>query len=394
LQAAVALDQGEIFCLFVWRAPYRSRTKKKNDSDNDNARSLPIPNQKKNDNENKNKNKNKKQQQGHMQIFFSWSKCPLLQSRLPLVHKALYTNGTYAYLATIATSVVFTLVPFLSLVFGLHPVAFSKSFAIAATAYLPMCYAVQNYARERSHLRGQWLASVSNQLLCFRYIKAVVNTLLAEAGLKAKAGFKTTKKGGDDASNSGWAWTNVKKLQGALDPLWLTLSLGTSVASLAAGATSLARSKFMRDYKGEFCLLWKAKSFLRNDSKTNKRLTPPARPPGKKAKKMTTTVKSIEEFAALPSGRLDAYTLVPMLWAAYNTIPPLLFFIYFFTKGRLLRGTVIIAHGLTLLFGAGEFFFFWCSRSCVRASLSCVSALKKQAKQPNKQQGRSRAFGY
>ena len=393
-----------------------------------------------------------------MQIFFSWAKCPLLQWRLSLVHKLLYTNGTYAYFATIATSVVFTLVPFVSLVFGLHPVAFSKQFAIAATVYLPMNYAVQNFARERAHLRGQWLASVSNQLLCFTYIKAVVNTLLSNAGVKAKAGFKATEKAGgggakakaqavaaamaragsgvaavmsragsgavgragagsggggqqpvlaaaaqqqqrladdyrrrvllareqglappppppglagarpggapppgvtmgplgpvrlenkkkakkgaagkaaagaagassgggasadddDDADAEGcWAWTNAKTLQGALDPLWLALSLGVSVAAIAAGATSLARSGSLTGY----------------------------------------TVKSWREFAELfSSGRLGVYTLVPMLWAAYNAVPPVLFFLYFFTKGRLLRGTAIVCQGLTFVFGAGESF--------------------------------------
>jgi hypothetical protein len=314
-----------------------------------------------------------------MQIFFSWDKCPLLQWRLHLVHKLLYTNGTYAYFATIATSIVFTLVPFVSLVFGLHPVAFSKTFAIAATVYLPMNFAVQNFAREKAHLRGQWLASISNQVLCFTYIKAVCNTLLSKLGFKEKSGFKATTKAGaaraaaaaaavdavrragsgvaaavarvgsgslagggqapvlaaaaqqqqrqqeqqrlyaewqrraqlaraqglappppppalaaaqaggvrfgpgvsvgplgpvklekakagkggggkgasaggaapddDDEEEDGcWAWTNATTLEGALDPLWLALSLGVSVSAIAAGATSLARSGSLTGY--------------------------------------------------------------------------------------------------------------------------------------------------
>jgi hypothetical protein len=409
----------------------------------------------------------KKKKQGHMQIFFSWDKCPLLQWRLPLVHKLLYTNGTYAYFATIATSITFTLVPFVSLVFGLHPVAFSKTFAIAATCYLPLSFAVQNYARERGHLRGQWLASVSNQVLCFTYIKAVANTLLSKLGFKAESGFKATVKAGgssasarptptqavaealrragsgvaaavaragsgslsgqqqqqqqqqapvlaaaaqqqqraaeqqraleawqrraqlaraqglappppppglmpprpaapaapgvsvgplgpvklertksasankkgapgppgaaagnngggddddddDDGDGRCWAWTNAKTLEGALDPLWLALSLGVSVSAIAAGATSLARSGSLTGY----------------------------------------AVGSWREFAQLfSSGRLGVYTLVPMLWAAYNAVPPVLFFLYFFTKGRLLRGTAIVCQGLTFVFGAGEYLF-------------------------------------
>ena len=44
-------------------------------------------------------------------------------------------------------------------------------------------------------------------------------------------------------------------------------------------------------------------------------------------------VSSWDDFARLfTEGRLDVYTLVPILWALYNAIPPVLFFIYFFTK--------------------------------------------------------------
>jgi hypothetical protein len=59
------------------------------------------------------------------------------------------------------------LVPFISLVFGYHPVAFSKEFAIAATAYLPVNFLVMSYVRQPGHLKGQWLAGISNHVLCF-----------------------------------------------------------------------------------------------------------------------------------------------------------------------------------------------------------------------------------
>jgi hypothetical protein len=54
------------------------------------------------------------------------------------------------------------------------------------------------------------------------------------------------------------------------------------------------------------------------------------------------------------SGRLDVYLLVPMLWALYNAIPPLLFFVYFFTKGRLLKGLCSFAQVFGLILAAGE----------------------------------------
>ena len=100
------------------------------------------------------------------QIFFS-RRCPLIQGRLPLLHKLLYTNGAYAYLATILTDVAFVLVPFNSLVFGLHPVAFSYQLAVAVSFYLPISFLVTSYVRSRKHSKGQYLASISNHVLCF-----------------------------------------------------------------------------------------------------------------------------------------------------------------------------------------------------------------------------------
>lgn len=54
------------------------------------------------------------------------------------------------------------------------------------------------------------------------------------------------------------------------------------------------------------------------------------------------------------SGRLDVYILVPMLWALYNAIPPLLFFVYFFTKGKVLQGLCSFMQVLGVILAAGE----------------------------------------
>ncbi len=59
-------------------------------------------------------------------------------------------------------------------------------------------------------------------------------------------------------------------------------------------------------------------------------------------------------FARYHSGKLDVYTFVPMLWAAYNAIPPALFFVYFFTKGPLLKGLAVLMQLFGLLCSAGE----------------------------------------
>lgn len=48
------------------------------------------------------------------------------------------------------------------------------------------------------------------------------------------------------------------------------------------------------------------------------------------------------------------YILVPILWALYNAIPPMLFFVYFFTKGRFLQGLCSVMQVLGVLLAAGD----------------------------------------
>jgi hypothetical protein len=51
---------------------------------------------------------------------------------------------------------------------------------------------------------------------------------------------------------------------------------------------------------------------------------------------------------------MDGFMLLAMLWAAVNAIPPLLFLVYFFTKGWLLRWSCCLGQILGLLLGAGD----------------------------------------
>jgi hypothetical protein len=55
----------------------------------------------------------------------------------------------------------------------------------------------------------------------------------------------------------------------------------------------------------------------------------------------------------LLTGRFDGFMVLAMLWAAVNAIPPLLFIVYFFTKGWLLRWSCFLGQILGLLLGAG-----------------------------------------
>jgi hypothetical protein len=56
----------------------------------------------------------------------------------------------------------------------------------------------------------------------------------------------------------------------------------------------------------------------------------------------------------LLTGRFDGFMVLAMLWAAVNAIPPLLFIVYFFTKGWLLRWSCFLGQMLGLLLGAGD----------------------------------------
>lgn len=140
-----------------------------------------------------------------VQVFFS-RRCPLLRGALPLLHKMLYTYGTYSYFCTVVTTWTFLLVPFMSLMFQIQPVKFGKEFGLAATLYLFANSAVMNYFHVAEHMRGSWMATVSNYLLAYTYGKAIGNTLLAKLRVKKKAGFKATEKtagGGGAVGTSG-----------------------------------------------------------------------------------------------------------------------------------------------------------------------------------------------
>jgi hypothetical protein len=189
------------------------------------------------------------------QVFFS-ARCPLIRSGLSLAQRLWYTYGTWSYFCTICTLPTFIVVPFLSLLFGLHPVVVDRWFAISGTAYYVSIYLVQNYCRcarcafgaqpapftagtreqhgfsrrlaapatfavagrrsaapsqqrawhkhelnpparrDFAHLRSLWYVNVSQTVLWFTYCKAVFNTLLSQLNMKVLAFKATVKKVG------------------------------------------------------------------------------------------------------------------------------------------------------------------------------------------------------
>jgi hypothetical protein len=67
-----------------------------------------------------------------------------------------------------------------------------------------------------------------------------------------------------------------------------------------------------------------------------------------------TDISAVFILQVFMSGRMDAFMLLAMLWATVNAIPPALFFVYWWTKGPLLRWCCTIGQWLSLLLGAGR----------------------------------------
>jgi hypothetical protein len=61
---------------------------------------------------------------------------------------------------------------------------------------------------------------------------------------------------------------------------------------------------------------------------------------------------------------MDAFMLLAMLWATVNAIPPALFFVYWWTRGWLLRWCCTLGQWLSLLLGAGKV-------ACLRVCCCC-----------------------
>jgi len=132
---------------------------------------------------------------GHFQLSLS-RRNPLFRRGLSPLQRLLYNNGTWAYVVTVVTTPAFVLVPFLSVFANLDPVRFGGLTPLALTLYLSAGFAVQSYAHTPLDSQALWMATLSNQLLAFTYLKAMTSVFLSKLGVKKKPRFKATTKGG------------------------------------------------------------------------------------------------------------------------------------------------------------------------------------------------------
>eukprot|EP00775_Hariotina_reticulata_P006654 gene6654-6879_t len=253
--------------------------------------------------------------------------------QLPFLHKLLYNNGTWSYFCTVITTWTFLLVPFLSLMFEIQPVRFGKEFALAATLYLTANFLVQNYFHVAEHMRGIWMANISNYLLSFTYAKAITNTLLAKLHIKNKAGFKPTEKTG-----AGGAIGPTAQLQSALLNRLTSLTRRFNQATLPQLYQPQSSPTGPQKAEDE-CIPDKIFMFLCLSICLN------------------TLCLGLHQVYVFRT--LTAWLCLPMLWAIYNAVPPCLFFGYLFASTDTLHNMCFWLQLVQMLCGLGAVGCLW-----------------------------------
>ncbi|KAG1680162.1 hypothetical protein FOA52_000275 [Chlamydomonas sp. UWO 241] len=150
---------------------------------------------------------------GHYQVFLS-SGNPLFIKGLPFFQRLWYCYAAWAPLCNTVTTPVFFAVPFVSILFGYHPVSISYKYVFASTLFFASILSIQFFARSFLDLKLLWYANISNTVLWFTQTKAFFNTILARMGFKLmvfKATAKTKKDGDGDA---GAALVEMNGLEG------------------------------------------------------------------------------------------------------------------------------------------------------------------------------------
>jgi hypothetical protein len=234
--------------------------------------------------------------------------------------------------------------------FDLQPVQFSKTFALAATLYLSATFVVQNYFHVGDHVRGIWLAQVSNYLLCFTYAKAITNTLLAKLHIKKKAGFKPTTKTSTGAA-------------GAPPPLDGAAEFPVQTAVLAR-LTSLTRrfnqatlphlyDEAARQQRAQAAAKAAAVTQKSEDDCIPEKLTMFAC--------LTICINTLvlalrQVFVAR---RVTAWIMLPTLWCVYNSVPPLLFFSFVLGSSKFLQIMTFWMQLVSIASGVGAMVCLW-----------------------------------
>jgi endoglucanase len=277
---------------------------------------------------------------GHLQALFSRSHCPLLQPRLSLLQRVLYSSGAWAYITSALTTPLLAAVPVVALLGSDGaPASHHLPFALTprlATAFLPYflaVHAVVYWCDAPDLLRALWFGGIAARLLWWTYAKALWNTGLWALGLKRASRFKSTAKAGLGPAPSGRLATAGSAGNGAaaLSPAGSAAAPVPAAAAATPTPTSPPSVASWRD-------IW-APLLLATAS----------------------AAAAVVGCARIASGEEDAAALdVLTAWAAYNALPPLLLAHYAWVgRGASLRAACGAAATLSTAVLAGAAFAGW-----------------------------------
>ena len=119
---------------------------------------------------------------GHVQTFLS-ADCPLLDARLPLAARVLYSSGALAYAAAALGAPMLALAPFVAARWGVAPAGLSPGLVRALVPHLLLMHAVVfTLPAPLGTVRSMWFNMLSSHLLWWTYAKAGLGVLFG-AGL-------------------------------------------------------------------------------------------------------------------------------------------------------------------------------------------------------------------
>ena len=85
--------------------------------------------------------------QGHFQIMFNPSVCPLLQRKLGLGWRILYCSGVWSYVVGAISTPFFIALPIITIWIGVFPIVISRELALGLTIYGSANYLLLYYVR-------------------------------------------------------------------------------------------------------------------------------------------------------------------------------------------------------------------------------------------------------
>ncbi|DBB16038.1 hypothetical protein WJX82_000557 [Trebouxia sp. C0006] len=261
---------------------------------------------------------------GGMQIWFSrrnwW-----LRRDIPLMQKFLWSISCWGYITQSFATPVFLAIPIVGVWFRIFPIDNTLWFALAFTLYFPMMHVMAYYCHDYATFRSFWFATINSNNMWYCFLKAWCNVAMSKI-TKKESGFKVTAK-------STMSTTAKMTPKAAASKLKRT----TSQTLVKQG-----RKLDMENYcaPGVRDLWMPVSIFLLN---------------------LATIFLGIYRLdkESVPSELMTFNMVVSVLWAAYNSIPPLLLLHFAFAGYKGMRFNVRLCGLLATLLMLGVIICVW-----------------------------------